>query len=320
MLYNPPSGSADANAPYVGKDVAAGRQGSRVPPGAAEFPQREIVAIIAAAQAMGLGTPSNSDLAQMLKAVRSGLLNRFPATGSPDAIAIAPSPVYSGLVEGMRFRVKVPGAGSNTSVNPTLGINSLSSPILRGDGTAVAKGDLVAGRVVEFEIDAALNARIGGAFASITNITQALLSNVKQTKFSNATATSISQNNTFYPVLFGDASTTDLTNNGASGFTVQTPGLYALVLQGFINTTVTGSSSNAVNYVILRNGVQVGVGAGPYYASGSGVWASSCLATVIVPLLAGDVIVPMAQTSVGNPPFFNGAQAVSHVLTFTKIF
>ncbi len=171
MLFNAPSGSSDANASYVGKNVAAGTQGSRVPPLAVEAPQREIVAIVAAAQAMGLDAPTNTDLRQMLKAVRSGLLNRFPATGTPDAVAIAPQPVYVALVEGMRFRFKMPGAAGavHTTVTPTFAVNGLAPvPILRRDGAAPAKGDLVAGRVAEAEIDGAGAARIVGALASET--------------------------------------------------------------------------------------------------------------------------------------------------------
>lgn len=174
MLYNPPSGSTDPNAPYVGKDVASGRQGSKLPPTVPEGTQREIVAIIAAAQAMGLPAPTNADLAQMLKAVRSGLLSRFPAIGTPDAIAIAPTPAYAALVEGMRFRVKIPGSGSSTTTTPTLGVNSLSAPIKRRDGSAPLAGDIIAGRVVEFEIDAAGNAVASGLISDTSSVLAAL--------------------------------------------------------------------------------------------------------------------------------------------------
>jgi hypothetical protein len=176
MLYVPPSGSTDANASYVGKNVAAGTQGSKVPPNAVEHPQREILAIIAAAQLAGMPAPTATDLTQMLKATRSGLLNRFVATGSPDAIAIAPQPVYVALVEGMRFRVKVPGSGSNTTTTPTLAINGLSAPIKRRDGSAPAAGDLTAGLVVTLEIDAALNARLpASALSDTTTIVNNIL-------------------------------------------------------------------------------------------------------------------------------------------------
>ena len=171
MLYNAPSGSTDPNASYVGKDVASGRQGSKLPPTVPEGTQREIIAIIAAAQAMGLAAPTNADLQQMLKAVRSGLLSRFPATGTADAIGIAPQPAYVGLVEGMRFRFKIPGAtnSANTTSSPVLSVNGLPpAPILRRDGTATAKGDLKAGQTLEVEIDAAGNARAAGPLASDT--------------------------------------------------------------------------------------------------------------------------------------------------------
>lgn len=68
MLYHPPSGSTDANAPYVGKNVAAGTQGSKVPPLAIEYTQREIVNAITSA---GLA-PSDGDLFQLWKAIQSG--------------------------------------------------------------------------------------------------------------------------------------------------------------------------------------------------------------------------------------------------------
>lgn len=65
MLFVPPSFSTDANASYVGKNVAAGKQGSKVPPGAIEYPQREIMAVITAAGLAG----TNTDLTQLLKAI-----------------------------------------------------------------------------------------------------------------------------------------------------------------------------------------------------------------------------------------------------------
>lgn len=88
MLYNPPPGGAP-NDPYVGKNVAAGTQGSKVPPAAVEYPQREIVNAILAA---GL-SPTNSDLTQLLKAIRalattqgSAMLDNRNITGSNAAV------------------------------------------------------------------------------------------------------------------------------------------------------------------------------------------------------------------------------------------
>ncbi len=68
MLYNPPTGSTDPDAHYVPKNVAAGTQGSKVPPAAVENPQREIVGAITASGQ----TPTNSDLGQLWKAILAG--------------------------------------------------------------------------------------------------------------------------------------------------------------------------------------------------------------------------------------------------------
>ena len=169
MLFTPPSGSTDPNASYRGKDVPNGIQGSRVPPGAIENPQRELMAIINAGQASGLPAGTNSDLAQALKAIRSGLLGRFLSSGTPDAIVIAPQPVYTGLVEGMRFRFKVPGAANatNGTTSPTFQVNAIAALAIKTrSGAAPATGDLVAGAVLEAEIWADGTARIMTALAS----------------------------------------------------------------------------------------------------------------------------------------------------------
>jgi hypothetical protein len=168
-LYNKPFDQTNTAAGYVNGNPATNTAGSIPCAEGLEYPQREIVALIAAAQAMGLDAPSNADLKQMLKAVRSGLLGRFSATGTADAIAIAPDPAYVGLVEGLRFRFKVPGTAgaANASTAPKFTVSGLAAAtILRRDGAALAAGDLVSGRVVEVEIDAGLNARLAGLVAS----------------------------------------------------------------------------------------------------------------------------------------------------------
>lgn len=172
MLYVPPTGSTDPNASYIGKNVAAGTQGSKVPPRAIEGPQREILAVIGAAQALGLDAPSGADLAQMLKAVRSGLLGYFVATGSPDAVVIAPQPIYTALLPGMRFRVKIPGTAPSTTVAPSLTVSGISAPIRLRGGGAPAVGDVVNGTILTFDIDDAGNARfVTTAPSEVSNTT-----------------------------------------------------------------------------------------------------------------------------------------------------
>lgn len=66
MKYNQPYGSTDPNAPYVDRDTPGAVAGSRVPAAAIEHPQREIMAVIAAA---GIA-PNGADLTQLLQAIQ----------------------------------------------------------------------------------------------------------------------------------------------------------------------------------------------------------------------------------------------------------
>ena len=71
MKYQPPTGAVDPNESYVGRDIAAGRQGSRVPPKAIEQNQRELHHLVEYA---GL-QPSDDDLEQVRKAIQSLILS-----------------------------------------------------------------------------------------------------------------------------------------------------------------------------------------------------------------------------------------------------
>lgn len=184
MLYVPPTGSTDPNASYIGKNVAAGTQGSKVPPRVLEAPQREILSIITAAQALGLDAPSNTDLAQMLKAVRSGLLGYSVGSGSPDAVVIAPQPIYTALLPGMRFRVKIPGTAPSTTVTPTLTVNGITAPIRLRGGGAPAVGDVVNGTILTFDIDDVGNARFVTTAPSEVSATGAIITILNSKKIS----------------------------------------------------------------------------------------------------------------------------------------
>lgn len=80
MKYQPPTGGA-ANDPYVGRNLGAGVQGSRVPPKAIEQPLRELDHLVAYASGdastrasidndIALGVPADEDLQQVRKAVQ----------------------------------------------------------------------------------------------------------------------------------------------------------------------------------------------------------------------------------------------------------
>jgi len=140
MLYNPPTGATNPNAPYVGKNVAAGQQGSKIPPKAVETPQREIVNAIIEA---GLN-PSNDDLGQLLRAIRSGKLTTYEDSSTvANIIVINPLTPHTLLFRGLPFRV----FPRNTNTDQCqLVVNQIAGvPLQRRDGTALQAGDVQAG-------------------------------------------------------------------------------------------------------------------------------------------------------------------------------
>lgn len=138
MLYNAPTGAQSGNEGYAGKNVGAGQQGSRVPPMAIEGPQRELVAVIAEAGA----APTNIDLKQVLKAIRSGLLSTY-ADVSPtaNALVIEPLTVHTVLNKGLPFRVWP--AHDNTGPC-TLSVSGITRTLSRRTGTALLPKDIQA--------------------------------------------------------------------------------------------------------------------------------------------------------------------------------
>ena len=158
MLYNPPTGGA-ANDPYVGKNVAAGIQGSKIPPAVPMFTQQEIVnAITASGQ-----SPTNSDVTQLLQALMVGGLWVGAIGGTSDALtATIPGNV---VVAAARAGMMVIGLvqAANTTTSPSLAVAGFAAggnaPIKKRDGTAPAVGDLAVG-LTAFRLDTAGNWRI----------------------------------------------------------------------------------------------------------------------------------------------------------------
>jgi len=172
MLYNPPSGSTDANASYVGKNVAAGTQGSKIPPAMPEFTQREIVAAIAASGQ----TPTNTILVQAAMALARGVFVG-PLTGSGDLAVATLGVVFPSLLQGMKLGGVA--TASNTTTTPKLRVMNLGSaglyqdfPILKEDGSTPAVGDIKVGRRYRFEADGAGNVAIsgGGLTSGVTSV------------------------------------------------------------------------------------------------------------------------------------------------------
>lgn len=156
MLYNPPTGSTDPNASYVGKNVAAGQTGSRVPPKAIEGTQRELVAIILEA---GVDSPSNDDLKQALKAIRSGRLWTFDDVGTQNAIAIAPLTPHLTFAKGQVIRT-FPGFTNTGQATVRSGSGGPNVPLLRADGSPLVAGDYVSGLALDMWNDGLGNWRL----------------------------------------------------------------------------------------------------------------------------------------------------------------
>ena len=88
MKYVPPWGVSDPDAPYVNGDPTIGRQGSIPPAAQMEHPQREIVAVIAKSGFI----PSETDLEQLARGVRSQRLNYAEDTGTANNLVVAYDP------------------------------------------------------------------------------------------------------------------------------------------------------------------------------------------------------------------------------------
>lgn len=76
------------------------------------------------------------------------------ATGTGDAIVIAPSPAYLTMTDGRRIGFRA--TATNTLTNPTLTVNALTArTIVRPDGSALQVGDIVSGTDYLLEYDLA---------------------------------------------------------------------------------------------------------------------------------------------------------------------
>jgi hypothetical protein len=146
MKYEQPYGVSDPNAPYINGNPAAGIAGSIPPAAAFEYPQRELIAMIMAG---GL-TPSDSDLQQLLRAVRSQLPNYCIDSGTVNHLVTALNPPLIGYSVGMPFRIRI--AHTNTGA-ADFNAGPGAHPIKRVDGSDPAASDLPGGGLVELLFD-----------------------------------------------------------------------------------------------------------------------------------------------------------------------
>lgn len=165
MLYNPPTGSDNPDASYVGKNVAAGQQGSRIPPKAVEMPQREIVAaIIESGQ-----TPTNDDTKQLLRAIRSGKLTTWEDVSiTPNVLIIRPTTKHVEPKRGLFFRIWPATENSDAC---TLQVNDIApAPLTRRDGSALQAKDIQAGIPIDVVYDGQVYRIAGLAPGEVTRV------------------------------------------------------------------------------------------------------------------------------------------------------
>lgn len=138
MQYNQPYGVSDPNAPYINGNPATGTQGSIPPAASIEYPQREIVNLIADA---GLLVPDNADLHQLAKSVQSNLLYSDDDAGTSNQYQVTQTPAPTAYFKYMAVVCKIANTNSGAS---TLNVNALGPKPIRhiADGTELSAGEL----------------------------------------------------------------------------------------------------------------------------------------------------------------------------------
>jgi hypothetical protein len=137
MKYVPPFGreTEGESASYINGDPTVGRQGSIPPAAVFENPQREIVAVIT----KSAFTPTDIDLLQLAKSVRSQRLNYVEDTGSDSNLSVALDPPLTSYTN------------SSDSVRINAGAGNV--PVRKMNGADVGAGLLPAGALATLIYD-----------------------------------------------------------------------------------------------------------------------------------------------------------------------
>lgn len=146
MKYVQPYGISDPEGPYINGDPSIGRQGSIPPAAAFEHPMREIVGVIDKSNF----TPTDGDLLQLAKSVRSQGLNFADDTGAINSLTVSYDPPLTSYTVGLLLRVRV--RSSNTGAS-TIDAGAGRVHIRRPNGTAMVAGDLSAGGLIDLAYD-----------------------------------------------------------------------------------------------------------------------------------------------------------------------
>jgi len=152
MKYTPPRDSEDSNAPFVDADPANGQQGSEIPAGALENPQREIVTAI---KKMGMEPSENTDQlgTALYEAATTSdfVVEDKSSTGTAYILKPKGQVTYSKLEDGQRIRFIVSHANEGAATINAYGTGAISAKKYAGTA-ALSSGDLLVGAVVNLPI------------------------------------------------------------------------------------------------------------------------------------------------------------------------
>jgi hypothetical protein len=148
MKYVPPFGreAEGDDAHYVNGNPSAGIQGSIPDAKSWEHPLREIVGVIETSKIV----PSESDLLQLAKSVRSQRSNFADDTGSVNTLSVAYDPPLTAYTLGLPLHVRVHQTNTGAS---SIDAGAGRVNIVRSDGNSVSSGDLPAGGIVDMIYD-----------------------------------------------------------------------------------------------------------------------------------------------------------------------
>ncbi len=168
MKYNAPYGAPEGSS-WVNGNPATGVRGSIPNAGSQEYPQREIVAVIAAA---GL-TPTNDDLTQLLKAIQLIAPNVYVGltdTGTANAVVIDLDPVPTEFSNGDLALIRKKAATPNNAA-VTIDFNGKGAVSLKDNaGVDFSSGAILGGGLYLCSYLGGGWRVLGGA-ASYTNVT-----------------------------------------------------------------------------------------------------------------------------------------------------
>lgn len=140
MKYVQPYGISDLDAPYINGDPSQGRAGSIPPAAAFEHPMREIVHMISKCKL----TPTDLDLYQLLKSIRTNYVNWTLDTGTTNNLICVFDPVLEAYNNGLVVRIKV----AHTNTGPSqIDCGPGFRNIVRIDGSPLAPGDMPLGGI-----------------------------------------------------------------------------------------------------------------------------------------------------------------------------